>query len=97
MTSQVYMISLVGISVVFAFLILMYLILSSFKFLIYNKKTETKEHKIKQETTGIKTNIPAVKPEGDIPQEEIAAIMAVLNNYNNDNLRGKKVIINKRR
>jgi 6-phosphogluconate dehydrogenase len=94
------MISLVGICVVFVFLIIMFLILSSFKHFIYDRNKKKTDKRINgqelQTEVQPKTNIYDFNLDGEIPQEEIAAVIAVLNNYNNHNLRGKKVIINKR-
>ena len=112
MTARVFFISLVGICVVFIFLTIMYLILSSFKIFIHDRRKKETDLKIEdQQQNQVKKEPkkPDLKPDkpeliqkdnisqkDNVSQEEIAAIMAALNNHNNDDLRGKKVIINKR-
>lgn len=96
MLLDVLFISLTGILVVFGFLILMFFILSSFKYLNKEKKEEVKTAQPKESNQINKSQSKDIKIEGDIPGEVIAVIMSTLNHHN-QNIKGKEISIKKRR
>ena len=96
MLLDVLFISLTGMMVVFGFLVLMFFILSSFKYLNKEKKEEVKTAKPKESTKTSKNQDRKIKIEGDIPGEEIAVIISTLNHYK-QNIKGKEISIKKRR
>ncbi|HKL75819.1 MAG TPA: OadG family protein [Halanaerobiales bacterium] len=96
MLLDVLFISLTGILVVFGFLILLFFVLSSFKYL-------NKPQKEVVETAGSKENVDIsksqdknIKIEGDVPGEVIAVIMSTLNHHDK-NINEKEISIKKRR
>ncbi|MGM0437037.1 MAG: OadG family protein [Bacillota bacterium] len=96
MLLDVLFISLTGILVVFGFLVLMFFILSSFKYLNKEKKEEVKTSQPKESTKISKSQNKNIKIEGDIPGEVIAVIMSTVNHHN-QNIKGKEISIKKRR
>ena len=99
MLEHVLFISVTGVLVVFAFLLLMFFILASFKKFFYKEKKNKKATTIGKKDNNIKTERELNKKvdiKGNIPSEEVAAIMSSLNHYENKNLNAKKIIIKKR-
>ena len=80
MTLRVFIISLLGMGIVFGFLAIIYLLLFCFKFIFHRK--------LQKET---------VLQNGEVPGEEIVAILTSFEHYIGDNLKGKKIIIKNRR
>ncbi len=81
MILRVILISIIGMGVVFAFLFLIFLILSSFKYIF--KKNDIKEKTVEG---GV---------DRDIAEEEVASIMTAISYYHQDSLKNKRVIINR--
>lgn len=96
MLLDVLFISLTGILVVFGFLVIMFFILSSFKYLNKEKKEDVKTAKPKVNKDISKNQDSGIKLEGDIPGEVIAVIMSTVNHHN-QNIKGKEISIKKRR
>ena len=99
MTQHVLFISLTGITVVFGFLIIMYFILSSFKYFFHNKSQAQENNKNNLTNNSVNSNKRKganIDAEGDIPSEVIAAILSSLDHYHEQNLSGDQIIIKKR-
>ena len=96
MLLDVLFISLTGILVVFGFLILMFFILSSFKFLNKEKKEENKSSKTQVSKSNKKYQNRNIEIKGEVSEEVIAVIISSLNHHNK-NINGKEISIKKRR